>query len=312
MWFFNRSVAFNASTDIPPLDGKVILVTGGNTGLGEYCVRVLSRHNPAQIWLAARNLAKAQLVVDEVKKEVPGLDIRILELDLSSLAAVKVAAAAFAAQVSQLHFLMLNAGVMSGTPSVTQDGYENQMGVNHLGHALFTKLLLPVLQRTAASPGVSPLDVRVVSLSSSLHRYGGIRYDLARVPSSGWFGFIGRYGQSKVANILWAKELARRHPELTVVSVHPGVVATELGMSREQRSVFSTLARRAFELTIVSVEEGAKNQLWALVSPDVRSGEYYEPVGIAGTGSAESQDEKAARELWDWTERELVPYTTQE
>src|SRR5262245_60500450 len=117
MKFFQYSTAFNPERDIPSLEGQVILVTGGNIGLGKQCILEYARHNPAQVWLAARNLDKAKAAVDEIQQQLPNpAPIKLVELDLSSIESVKKAASAFLAEAERLDILMLNAGIMAAPP----------------------------------------------------------------------------------------------------------------------------------------------------------------------------------------------------
>lgn len=199
MVFGGKSVSFKPEKDIPSLDGKVVLVTGGNIGLGKQSVLEFARHGPAQIWLAARSLDKAKAAADEIKQQVPNAaPIRLLELDLSSFESVKKAAATFSAESDRLDILMLNAGIMAAPPGMTKDGYEIQFGTNHMGHALLTKLLLPTLEKTAKSDGSA--DVRIVSLSSHGHMSApkeGFIFDTLKT-NGATLGAYGRYGQEQV------------------------------------------------------------------------------------------------------------------
>ncbi|KAF2804873.1 retinol dehydrogenase 14 [Mytilinidion resinicola] len=306
-----KSIPFKPEQDIPPLDGKVILITGGNIGLGKQCVLEYARHNPAQIWLAARSLDKAAAAVAEIQQQLPNpAPIKLLELDLSSLASVQTAARTFSAASARLDILMLNAGIMAAPPGLTTDGYELQWGTNYVGHALLAKLLLPVLDTTARSkPGA---DVRVITLSSHGHSLApkpeGIRFDTLRTPADA-LGPYGRYGQSKLAAILWARQMAQRYPQFTVTSIHPGVVRTNLMNNATGSPLVVRLLGKVANWVVTPVEQGARNQLWASVAEGVESGEYYEPVGIGGTATAFGKDEKLAQKLWDWTEKELEGYT---
>ncbi|KAK3899161.1 hypothetical protein C8A05DRAFT_18362 [Staphylotrichum tortipilum] len=304
---WSKSPSFTPKTDIPSLAGKVVLVTGGNVGLGKQAVLEFARHEPRLIWLAARSVQKADAAAAEIKQQVPNAAIQVVELDLSSFASVKRAADTVLAASPRLDILMLNAGIMATAPGVTSDGYEVQFGTNHMGHALLTKKLLPLLEKTAAAGGPSA-DVRVVALSSHGHTMapkGGI--DFATLKSTAEnLNTVQRYGQSKLSNILWARQLAKAYPALTVASVHPGVVQTQL-MERATGvpSAFRTLTRWFGGMVLTSVEDGAKNQLWAAVAKGVVSGTYYEPVGRGGTESEDGKDEALGEKLWKWTEKEL-------
>ncbi|AEO68959.1 1a08903d-7cff-4785-9fdd-5c4cbe85d42c [Thermothielavioides terrestris] len=326
-----KSVSFDPKKDIPPLTDKVILVTGGNVGLGKQAVLEYARHGPGLIWLAARSVEKADAVIDEIKHQVPDANIKALELDLASFASVKKAAATVLSTSPRLDILMLNAGIMAATPGLTADGYELQFGTNHMGHALLTKLLLPLLLQTAAtttttsssknhannssSPSPSPSPARIVVLSSDGHRFAakpGIDFATLKTPAEG-LGAFGRYFQSKLANALWARELAARHDAtqtLVVAAVHPGMVRTQLiERAGGSPAVVRAAIRAAAALNLIpSVEHGVRNQLWASVAApgsDLVSGEYYEPVGVAGRASALARDGELARRLWEWTEKEL-------
>jgi NAD(P)-dependent dehydrogenase (short-subunit alcohol dehydrogenase family) len=316
----SKSVAFEAEKDIPSLDGKVILVTGGNVGLGKQAVLEYARHNPSLIWLGARSVQKANAAIDEIRQQVPDAAIQVLELDLSSFASIKKAAATVLSTSSRLDILMLNAGIMATPPGLTKDGYESQFGTNHMGHALLTKLLLPLLTKTATTtdnalkqthlPTSAVADVRVISLSSDGHTMapkGGIMFDTLKTDADA-LGALGRYGQSKLANVLWGRQLARAQPQLTVAVVHPGVVQTQL-MERATGvpAVVRGLTRVAVGMNLLTpVDRGVRNQLWASVATEgLVSGEYYQPVGVGGKASAYGKDEELASKLWEWTEKEL-------
>lgn len=302
--FFSNSVSFDPKKDIPSLENKVILVTGGTNGLGKQSVLEYARHQPAEIWLAARNLEKAQAAADEVKKSVPGAQIKLLELDLASLESVKTAAKKFTEECNRLDILALNAGIMATPPGLTKEHYEVQFGTNHMGHALLTKLLIPVLDKTAKLPNT---DVRIVALSSKGHNWvpgGGLVFDSLKTDASTMGPYL-RYGQSKLSNLLFIRQMAKEHPQLTSVAVHPGLVHTNLaaGATGSPWIVRSLTGLSRYVLS--TVEDGVKNQLWASVAKDVKSGEYYEPVGVGGTTSALGKSDELAKKLWDWTEKEL-------
>lgn len=301
------SKTFDPARDIPSLGGKVILITGGNIGIGKQTALELSKHNPSQIWIAARNAQKANAAISEIRSQSPGVSLEFLELDLTSFASVKKAASHLIESVSRLDIAFLNAGIMACPPGLTTDGYEIQFGTNHLGHALLLKLLTPLLRHTASSTQPRT-EVRVVFVSSVAHKFTipeGIDFKLLKTNAAA-ISTNNRYGQSKLANVLYAQEVARRCPEFTTVSIHPGTVKTDL-----QKSNDGSLLMRGFQalfvpLIGVSVQEGAKNQLWASVAQGVSSGEYYEPVGKPGNASQQGKSKELAAKLWDWTDRELA------
>lgn len=201
---------------------------------------------------------------------------------------------------------MNNAGIMATPLAETEDGYESQFGTNHMGHALLTRLLLPTLLSTAKEQGS---DVRVVNLTSEGHnlapRPQGILFDKAKLDKQGpWT----RYGQSKLANILFTKELANRYPSITSVAIYPGLILTDL-YAPNQRSNF--LLRYGLKLTgrlfMADVATGTLNQLWGAIGKktEVVSGTYYTPVAKPSSGSKWAQKGDLAQALWDWTEKEM-------
>lgn len=204
---------------------------------------------------------------------------------------------------------MCNAGIMACPPGLTKDGYEVHFGTNHLGHALLINLLLPTMLETAKWLGS---DVRIVILTSvgfRGHPSSGIAFkDLHSTQDSGALGAWIRYGQSKLANILYAAEIARRYPNITATSIHPGVVGTglvsNLSWGKKMFVYMTNLGR------LTNPTEGAYNQLWAATVDKTKlvNGAFYEPVGVPGRHDSKSKDEKLAAELWEWTSKELEPY----
>ncbi|KAI4184735.1 MAG: hypothetical protein L6R41_004530 [Letrouitia leprolyta] len=306
MFGFGGGQSFAPDKDIPDLAGKVILVTGGNTGLGREAVSQLAKHNPSHIFLAARTPSKGEAAVEEVKNALPSAKITYLKLDLCSFKSISAAAQEFRSQSSRLDVLMNNAGIMATPLAMTEEGYESQFGTNHIGHALLVKELLPVLLSTAQEEGS---DVRIVNLTSEGHnlapRPQGIMFDMAKLKE---YGPWARYGQSKLANILYTKELAKRYPSITSVAIHPGVIKTDLYLPNQENSMILRYGLKLVgPLFMADVPTGTLNQLWAAVGKkdEVISGNYYTPVGKSSKGSAWAQKSDLARELWDWTEKEL-------
>jgi NAD(P)-dependent dehydrogenase (short-subunit alcohol dehydrogenase family) len=200
---------------------------------------------------------------------------------------------------------------MATPPDKTTEGYECQFGTNHIGHALFTKLLLPTLLKTADEPSS---DVRIINLSSEGHNMapsGGVIFDTEKLLT---YSAFTRYGQSKLSNILFSKALAKRYPQITSVSLHPGVILTDLYNPQNQSSVFFkyTIALVA-PLAFGGLKQGSFNQLWAATveKGKLENGAYYKPVGSKAGGSymtGYARDEALADKLWDWTEAELAKH----
>jgi NAD(P)-dependent dehydrogenase (short-subunit alcohol dehydrogenase family) len=284
----------------------------GTAGLGESSVIELAKHHPAHIYFSGRNAKSAEGVLEKVREGSPDAKVTFVECNLASLASVKAAADRVLADETRLDVLMCNAGIMAVPAGLTTDGYEMQFGTNHVGHALLIKKLLPLLLRTAETPGA---DVRIINLTSlgfALHPKGGIQFkDLKTVQDFGTFGPWIRYGQSKLANIWYARELARRYPSILSLSIHPGVVATGLvgNLSFANKAIVYLTSMGK----LLKPSEGAFNQLWAVgVSKEkVENGQFYEPVGVLSTRLdkvAKDNDNELATQLWDWTEKELEAY----
>ncbi|RYP26123.1 hypothetical protein DL767_008163 [Monosporascus sp. MG133] len=310
-----RIRSWDPAAEMPSLAGKVVLITGGSIGIGKQAALELARHGapPSQIWIASRGGGGGAAAVAEIRRAAssPTVEVRFLELDLTSLASVREAARAFCSVAPRLDLLILNAGLMAGNPAVTAEGYELRFGVNYVGHALLARLLTPLMLETAAAnppaAGVAGTSPRIVAVSSAAHSYtvpGGIRFDTLKGTAED-IDMMRRYGQSKLALLLWAREMAERQPRITTVAIHPGTVKTGL-FSQPEGGFLYHLVRMIFVPVVgLTVEDGAKNTLWAATSGDVVSGEYYEPVGVAGKAGGWASDRGLSKKLWEWTEEEL-------
>lgn len=258
------------------------------------------------MFLGARSESKAQEAIKSLKSSVPSeVDITWVPLDLMSSKSIKSAAEQVNAQTDRLDILILNAGVMALPPGETELGHEIQLGTNHTGHFHLTKLLLPTLLKTAEQSGA---DVRVVSLSSVGHNLAPAFETILDQKKLKHVNTNTRYGASKAANILFAAELSRRYPSITSVSVHPGVIMTDLYGSMNERSSVAALGHKVMGCVGTSVSQGACNQLWAAAGAkkeELKNGAYYVPVGNLKSQNKFSGDEDMGRRLWEWTEAEL-------
>lgn len=283
----------------------------GNAGLGKETVLELAKHQPARIYIGARNEQKARKAMEDIQSRLKQtVDIRYLPLDLSSLESIREAAKLFTGECERLDTLILNAGVMALEPYRTKDGYEVQFGTNYLGHFLLTSLLLPTLRKTASQPDS---DVRVLSISSAAWQMAPSSPSRLLSLMTSTDDLLAcnrwtRYGISKAGNILLASELARRYPEITSVSIHPGVILTAL---YEQGRASSIALKYGLTLLVPfasSEKNGAKNHLWAAGCPrsQLRNGEYYSPVGIPDWKNDLVHDKDTARRLWEWSEQHVT------
>jgi NAD(P)-dependent dehydrogenase (short-subunit alcohol dehydrogenase family) len=285
-------------TDIPDQTGRIALVTGANSGLGFHTTLELARKG-ARVLMACRNPSKAETALDRLLSDVPGAAVELITMDLASLASVEQAAGVVTARVPHLDLLVNNAGIMAVPYGLTADGFEMQFGTNHLGHFALTGRLVPLL--------LAADEPRVVTVSSGAHVIGNLQFDdlAAEKGYQRW----RRYGQSKLANLLFTAELQRRAGgRILSVAAHPGYAATHLQEGQGQ-AAFQALMRFGNKVLAQSDSQGAWPQLYAATMPDVLGDSYYGPhlVGLRGhpvptwrTPAARSTED--ARKLWDISE----------
>jgi NAD(P)-dependent dehydrogenase (short-subunit alcohol dehydrogenase family) len=304
--------SFAPDKDIPSLEGKVVLVTGANAGIGKATIHAIALHNPACIYLCARRRSAAESAASELKAQTKYGKIHVLDLDLASLNSVKNCAAEFNAKETRLDLLFLNAGVASTAPALTKEGYEYQFGINHLGHAFLTQLLLPKMMETKRADPKA--DVRIVVTSSNaafapMLPKGGLVLEAMRQPDA--FSPIGLYAHSKLCNVLFTRKLAQRYPDITITAAHPGVVKSTI-WGKGAGGLFSVLYTPIRLATWVSIDEGAKSQLWCGTAPlggpnGVKSGCYYTPVGqLKEIDKGAAADQKLVDRLWEWTNDKIA------
>ena len=287
-------MSFTAA-DVPDQSGRTIIVTGANTGLGFAAAKVLAGKG-ARVLLACRDRSRAEGAIRSIAEAVPGADLAFLPLDQADLASVR-SAAEQAAREPRIDVLLNNAGIMFPPLGHTKDGFEQQLGVNHLGTFALTGLLLPKLAET---PGA-----RVVVTASLAHRGGGLRRD--DLDARNGYSRQRRYADSKLANLLFILELDKRlraaGSPVAALAAHPGVAPTELGRHLGLLRVLTPLLKPFLN----TVEHGAWPALQAATDPAAQSGEYYGPQSLGETRgasgparrSARARDGEAARRLWD-------------
>jgi NAD(P)-dependent dehydrogenase (short-subunit alcohol dehydrogenase family) len=307
-------MASNLVVTVPDLSGKLIVITGANSGLGLGLARRLSDAG-ADVVMAIRNRAKGEAAIEEIRASVPDAKLTIKSLDLSSLAAVAALGEQLNAEGRPIDILINNAGVMTPPDrDTTADGFELQFGSNHLGHFALTAHLLPLLR---AANGA-----RVVSLSSVAARFGKIHFDDPQFEKS--YSAMSAYGQSKLAVLMFARELDRRSREAGwgVVSnaAHPGLTMTNLQISgpshgRQKPALMERFYRASWRWAPFmwqEVQDGILPALYAAAAPQAQGGAFYGPLGLLelSGGSvkpahvpARARDDGDCRRLWELSER---------
>ncbi|KAG8511768.1 Retinol dehydrogenase 12, partial [Galemys pyrenaicus] len=305
------------------LPGKVVVITGANTGIGKETARELARrgksfrsvstgqrflpfslgplptrrvrtHPPvfalasgARVYIACRDVLKGESAASEIRADTKNIQVLVRKLDLSDTKSIRAFAEGFLAEEKQLHILINNAGVMMCPYSKTADGFETQLGVNHLGHFLLTHLLLERLKESAPA--------RVVNLSSVVHHVGKIHFHDLQSEKSYNSGFA--YCHSKLANVLFTRELAKKlqGTGVTTYAVHPGIVSSEL----VRHSFLLCLLWRLFSPFVKSAREGAQTSLHCALAEGLEplSGKYFSDCKRAWV-SPRARNNKTAERLW--------------
>ena len=286
--------------DIPNLSGKVALITGANSGIGYETAKALAEKG-THVVMACRNMDKAEQAKSDIRQSVSNGELTIIQLDLADLDSVKSFTEKFKAEYSQLDYLINNAGVMIPPFTKTKDGFEVQFGANHLGHFALTGHLLDLLQATP--------QARIINVSSAAHRFGKI--DFENLHAEKGYNAQGAYGQSKLANLLFTRELNRRleaqGSDVMATSAHPGWTVTSL-----QKGFMHTISRVVGQ----SPPMGALPTLMAVIDPNADRNDYYGPSGLGEMRgypkkvdmSAAAKDDAVAKRLWEVSE-ELTSIT---
>ncbi|XP_018791888.1 PREDICTED: retinol dehydrogenase 12-like [Bactrocera latifrons] len=277
--------------------GKVVIITGANTGIGKETARELAKRG-ATIYMACRDMEKCEKARQELIKDTCNKNIFGMKLDLASLKSIKDFVDNFKKIESRLDILINNAGIMHCPRMVTQDGFEMQIGVNHLGHFYLTNLLLDLLKKSAPS--------RIVVLSSLAHKFGPFKKNDFLSEHS--YSPSKVYSHSKIANILFAHELAKRlqGTKVTINSLHPGVVESELMRHHTiiNNAVFRPVATVLKWPFFKTTSNGAQTTIYAALDPDLElvSGAYFADCQPKKTTTV-ARDDNLAKWLWDESER---------
>jgi len=290
-----------STNHIPDLTGRVIIVTGGNTGVGKETIKALLEHN-AKVYMAARSREKAEAAIQDLKNQT-GREAIFLQLDLGNLASVKKSAEEFLSKENELHVLFNNAGVMSPPVEwLTEDGYDMQFGTNVLGHWYFTKLLIPAL---LAGKETSPDGhARIVTTSSSGAYLFTVNWESFRDgPQRRKMGTRMLYAQSKFLNAVVAREFAKRYGDKGIVSLscNPGNLKSDL-----QRHV-PGFQRKMLNLMLYPAHYGALTQLWGGLMPEPLSynGEFLIPWARLGKCRPEVYDDAIGERLWNYLDEQV-------
>ncbi|XP_004837401.1 retinol dehydrogenase 11 isoform X1 [Heterocephalus glaber] len=282
-----KMLAFGVCTSTVQLPGKVAIVTGANTGIGKETAKELARRG-ARVYLACRDVQKGELVAREIQAVTGNQQVLVRKLDLADTKCIRAFTKDFLAEEKHLHILINNAGVMMCPYSKTADGFEMHMGVNHLGHFLLTHLLLEKLKESAPS--------RVINVSSFGHHLGRIHFHNLQGEKFYHSGLA--YCHSKLANILFTRELARRlqGSGITTYSVHPGSVISEL----TRHSSFMRFMSWLFYYFLKTPQQGAQTSLYCALTEglEVLSGNHFSDCRVTWV-SAQARNETVARRLWD-------------
>jgi len=280
------------------MDGKTVVITGANTGIGKITATDMSRRG-ARVIMLCRDMTRAEPAAEDIRKETGG-EVIVEKMDLASLASIRACAERLSKSETKIDVLINNAGVMMCPMSRTEDGFEMQIGTNHFGHFYLTNLLLPLIKK--AAPGA-----RIVTVSSLAHK----RIDDIMWEDINWnntpYDTVTAYAQSKLANILFTRELARRlkGTGITAYSLHPGVIATELG--RHVGDTMGMVTSIIFKLAMPFVktpESGAQTSIFCAVDESVaeQSGLYYADCSETSPASHALRDGDPER-LWQLSEQ---------
>eukprot|EP00090_Calanus_glacialis_P039947 TRINITY_DN6958_c0_g1_i1.p1 TRINITY_DN6958_c0_g1~~TRINITY_DN6958_c0_g1_i1.p1 ORF type:complete len:334 (-),score=92.92 TRINITY_DN6958_c0_g1_i1:506-1507(-) len=278
------------------LDGKTVVITGANTGIGKVTALDLSKRG-AKVVMLCRNVEKAEEAAEEIRKATEG-EVVVHKLDLASLASVRECAEQLGNSLEKIDILINNAGIMACPEMRTTEGFEMQIGTNHFGHFLLTNLLMPQLKKAAPT-------ARIVNVSSLAHTRGQMQWDDINWKETP-YNAIQAYGQSKLANILFTKELARKGEGsgVNAYALHPGVINTELG--RHLQDTFGPLVMlwKVAMPFIKTPESGANTTIYCAVDESIsdHNGRYYSDCKEKQP-APQAENIEDAKKLWEVSEQ---------
>jgi len=286
------------------LTGKTCVVTGANVGIGKAVAEEFAKRG-ARVLIACRDVNRGNACAADIRRKVKDADVEVYHLDLSSFASVRSCAEAIEVKESRLDVLVNNAGLMACPFQLSKDGIEMQFAVNHLGHFLFTNLLLNKMKSTSQQhkDDAGGGDARIIVVSSALYKNATI--DFENYNSEQLYKPTQAYGRSKLANLLFTRELSRRLPDgVTVNSMHPGVVWTSLGRYRLKNFIMRWLWAIPGYFLLRSAEEGAQTIVHMATDPHLRgvSGKYFGDCKVESV-RPNAQDGNVASMLWEMSEK---------
>ena len=273
---------------------KTALITGGNDGIGKATATELARRG-MRVIIACRNEEKARQAIRDIQQEGGERQAAFLPCDLASFGSIRETARLYQSQFGPLDVLINNAGIFTSQLEYTKEGFELQFGVNHLGHFLLTHLLMDSMKQAGAP--------RVVNVSSIAYLRGQIDFgNLRGEKGPGQYEGMKAYAQSKLANVLFTRELARRHPKINAYALHPGPVRTRIG--NKHSNWFTSLGWHLLKIFMVSPKKGAKTSVYLATSPEVEGagGQFFDDKQRQRTLSEAARDEGLGRRLWEASE----------
>ncbi|XAR53644.1 Very-long-chain 3-oxoacyl-CoA reductase [Bertholletia excelsa] len=311
MWLFGRkgSSGFSSSSTAEEVtrgidgSGLTAIVTGASSGIGAETTRILALRG-VHVIMGVRNMAAGKEVKDSIIKEIPAAKVDAMELDLSSMSSVKKFAADFTSSRHPLNLLINNAGIMATPFMLSKDNIELQFATNHVGHFLLTNMLLDTMKKTSRK---TKKEGRIVNVSSQAHRFSyreGIHFN--KINDQAGYSSFAAYGQTKLANILHANELARRlkeeGAEITANSLHPGMVTTNLFRHNRLNGIVDGLVGKVSKYLFKDVQQGAATTCYVALHPQVKgiSGEYFVDSNLS-KASEQARNLDLARTLWDFS-----------
>lgn len=276
------------------MPSKTILITGGNDGIGKATAQVLLERGH-EVVIAGRDTQRLAAAVDNLKYRTQSDKVSALLCDLADLQSVQQAAETFLMTYPRLDVLINNAGVFTNDFQLSKDGIEMQMAVNYLGHFALTEALIPALQ-CAREP-------RVINVASVAHLYGKLDFqNLERLPDEVPYDGLAAYARSKLANVLYSREFAKRHEGITANCLHPGVVRTRI--ANKYTTWYFSLFWSLYKPFMRSTRSGARTIVYLALSPEVRnvSGRYFDDRQCCRKPAEAARDEQLGAQLWEWSQ----------